>query len=162
MRHFEWNKLSFISAQYICMNISNIRTRIGNHRCKLHLIRFIRCFFDYLNASYLNPYILLAYNVLFLRHTTSKPQAQCPKILAMESTILSNNVCRKNFSDVVELLLYDSDISDSADSSDDDDLFDVILYDMAFIPRLNLQDISEDDCEDMFRYVASMFIELFK
>ena len=71
---------------------------------------------------------------------------------------------RKNFRDVMELLRYDFNSSSSDGSSDDDDL-DLILYDIAFTPkrklgsRLNLQDITEDDCEKMFRYKSPMFIE---
>ena len=64
----------------------------------------------------------------------------------------------------MELLVYES-----SSDSDEDDLPDVILYEMAFIrkrvlgPRLNLQDVSEDDCEKMFRYTtfASIFIEVY-
>ena len=57
----------------------------------------------------------------------------------------------------MELLVYDS-------SSDEEDLFDVILYEIAFTrkpmlgPRLNLQDVSEDDCEKMFRYTTLRYI----
>lgn len=58
----------------------------------------------------------------------------------------------------MELFLYESDSSNSDDSSDEDDIFDIILHEMAFTPkrnlgpRLNLQDISEDNCEKMFRF----------
>ena len=63
----------------------------------------------------------------------------------------------------MELLVYDSE-----SSSDEDDLFDVILYEMAFTrkpllgPRLNLQDLSEDDCEKMFRYAHNMCFDMTK
>jgi len=65
-------------------------------------------------------------------------------------------IYRRNFNDIVELLTYDYLDSSSSDSSDDD--LCELLLETAFAPKqklgphLNLQDISDDNCENMFRY----------
>ncbi|XP_031554794.1 uncharacterized protein LOC116291725 [Actinia tenebrosa] len=63
---------------------------------------------------------------------------------------------RRNFDDVITVLLFD-DSSDNS-SSDDDDL-DLLLVEFLFppqtnkdVPRLNFQDITDADCETMFRF----------
>ncbi|KAK3734504.1 hypothetical protein QZH41_010192 [Actinostola sp. cb2023] len=65
-------------------------------------------------------------------------------------------IYRRNFNDIVELLTYDYLDSSSSDSSDDD--LCELLLETAFAPKqklgphLNLQDISDDNCENMFRF----------
>ena len=55
-----------------------------------------------------------------------------------------------------EITLYDFESSSSSSDDSDDDI-DVLFLDMAFAPkrelgkRLNLEDIWEEDCEQMFR-----------
>ena len=60
-------------------------------------------------------------------------------------------------------MLYD-DSSENSSSSDEDDL-DNLLVDLMFPPtfcpnysRLNLEDISDVQCESMFRYKTFVFI----
>ena len=65
-------------------------------------------------------------------------------------------VCRYNFDQVLEVMLYDDSSSDQFSSSEEDEL-DILLMDLAFAPkrilgsRITLQDIPEEDCECMFR-----------
>ena len=68
-RHLEWNRLLFTSTQYLCVIISSDWTRIRNHRCKLDKIRCLRYLCHCLNASYLNPIVLYAWNVFLLWKT---------------------------------------------------------------------------------------------
>lgn len=56
-------------------------------------------------------------------------------------------------------MLYDDSRSDSGSDSDSDDDLDLLLLETMFplltklgVPRLNLEDLSEMQCEQMFRY----------
>ena len=62
---------------------------------------------------------------------------------------------RRNLEDLLDVLQYDLLDSSSSDSSDDD--IDFLVLEMAFAPKrdlgnhLHLDDISEEECEPMFR-----------
>lgn len=63
---------------------------------------------------------------------------------------------RKNFDDIVDVMLW-QDSSDDSSSSEDD--LDELLLEFMFpqqndvnYPRINLQDIPDVQCETMFRY----------
>lgn len=63
---------------------------------------------------------------------------------------------RKNFDDIVDVMLW-QDSSDDSSSSEDD--LDELLLEFMFpqqnnvnYPRINLQDIPDVQCEAMFRY----------
>ena len=63
---------------------------------------------------------------------------------------------RRNFDDIVDVMLW-QDSSDDSSSSEDD--LDELLLEFMFpqqndgnYPRINLQDISDVQCEAMFRY----------
>ncbi len=64
---------------------------------------------------------------------------------------------RKNFDDIVDVMLW-QDSSDDDSSSSEDDLDELLLEFMfppqndANYPRINLQDIPDVQCEAMFRY----------
>jgi hypothetical protein len=109
--------------------------------------------------SRVNQYGCCKEEVRFAYFVASTANKICPE--KPKSIIFQINFYRKNFGDIVEFLLYDSDSSDDEDDLFDD--YDLILYEMAFTqkpmlgPRLNLQDVSEDDCEKMFRYTLYMF-----
>lgn len=71
----------------------------------------------------------------------------------MALKIVSN---RKNFDDIVDVMLW-QDSSDDSSSSEDD--LDELLLEFMFpqqndanYPRINLQDIPDVQCEAMFRY----------
>lgn len=63
---------------------------------------------------------------------------------------------RRNFKDLLDVYLFDDSSTSDSSSSDEDDL-DILLVEMAFAPkvylgrRLNLQDLSDSECEQMFR-----------
>ena len=80
---------------------------------------------------------------------------------------------RKDLVDIVNFVLYDddssSDGSDNEWSSSDDDK-DVLLVDKLFpenpslhvlIPKRNLKDISDEQCEMLFRYVNVIFLYIY-
>ncbi|XP_078364346.1 uncharacterized protein LOC144648756 [Oculina patagonica] len=64
---------------------------------------------------------------------------------------------RRNLNDIMSVMFYDD--SDDSSSSDEDDL-DLLLFGFLFplktggdnVPKLNLEDVSEDQCERMFRF----------
>jgi hypothetical protein len=63
---------------------------------------------------------------------------------------------RREFDDIISVMMYDSS-SDSSSDSDDD--LDLLLVENLFpsdrtkpdTPRLNLEDLTETQCEQMFR-----------
>ena len=63
---------------------------------------------------------------------------------------------RRSFNQILDVVLYGESSSSDSSSSEEDDL-DVLLLEMAFAPKLelglhiNLEDISDIDCEHMFR-----------
>ena len=65
---------------------------------------------------------------------------------------------RRDVEDLLTVMLYDDDNSQSESSSDEDDL-DFLLLSTLFpeskqvMQRLNLADLTESQCETMFRYV---------
>ena len=70
---------------------------------------------------------------------------------------------RHDFNEILEVMVYE----DSSDDSDDDDL-DLLLVDTMFpstvkldFPRLNLIDLSDAQCEAMFRKVLSFCAQPF-
>ncbi|CAB4023789.1 Hypothetical predicted protein, partial [Paramuricea clavata] len=64
---------------------------------------------------------------------------------------------RRNFDQILNYMMYTSDSDDSSSSDSDDDI-DLLFFETCFATtrelgtRINLQDISEDDCEKMFRF----------
>ncbi|CAB4028435.1 Hypothetical predicted protein [Paramuricea clavata] len=64
---------------------------------------------------------------------------------------------RRNCDQILNYMMYTSD-SDDSSSSDSDDDNDLLFFETCFATtrelgtRINLQDISEDDCEKMFRF----------
>ena len=86
----------------------------------------------------------------------------------MENKVLALKIVstRKNFDDIVDVMLWqDSSESSSDDStSSEDDLDDLLLEFMfpqqndANYLRINLQDIPDVQCEAMFRYKFFAFI----
>lgn len=62
---------------------------------------------------------------------------------------------RRDFKEILEALIYDYS-SDSSSSSDEDDI-DFLLCELAFRPkrklgpRLNIADLSDMECEQLFR-----------
>lgn len=76
----------------------------------------------------------------------------------MENKVLALKIVstRKNFDDIVDVMLW-QDSSDDSSSSEDD--LDELLLEFMFpqqndanYPRINLQDIPDVQCEAMFRY----------
>lgn len=76
----------------------------------------------------------------------------------MENKVLALKIVstRKNFDDIVDVMLW-QDSSDDSSSSEDD--LDELLLEFMFpqqnnvnYPRSNLQDIPDVQCEAMFRY----------
>ncbi|XP_078378302.1 uncharacterized protein LOC144661419 isoform X3 [Oculina patagonica] len=69
----------------------------------------------------------------------------------------------RNLNDIMTVMFYDD--SDDSSSSDEDDL-DLLLFDFLFplktggdnVPKLNLKDVSEDQCERMFRLLMTFTI----
>ena len=75
--------------------------------------------------------------------------------------------------DIVNFMLYDDD--SSSDESDDewstsDDDKDLLLVDKLFpeipslhvlIPKKSLEDISDEQCEMLFRYVNVIFLQIY-
>ena len=68
---------------------------------------------------------------------------------------------RHDFNEILEVMVYEDGSDDSSSSSDGDDL-DLLLVDTMFpstvtldFPRLNLIDLSDAQCEAMFRKVLS-------
>ena len=63
---------------------------------------------------------------------------------------------RKNFDDIVDVMLWQDSSDDSSSSEDDlDDLLLEFMFPLqndASYPRINLQDIPDVQCEAMFRY----------
>jgi len=63
---------------------------------------------------------------------------------------------RKNFNDIVDVILWQDSSDDSSSSEDDlDDLLLEFMFpqkDDAKYPRINLQDTPDVQCEAMFRY----------
>ena len=64
---------------------------------------------------------------------------------------------RRNLNDIVQVMLYDE--SDSSSGSDSEDDLEVLMLEYIFPltsknyhPCVNLQDISDTQCEVMFRY----------
>ena len=63
---------------------------------------------------------------------------------------------RCNFRDLLDVYQFDYSSTSDSSSSDEDDL-DILLVEMAFAHkvylgrRLNLQDLSDSECEQMFR-----------
>ena len=77
---------------------------------------------------------------------------------ALENKILALKIVssRKNFDDIVDMMLW-QDSSDESSSSEDE--LDDLLLEFMFppqndtsYPRINLQDIPDVQCEAMFRY----------
>lgn len=68
----------------------------------------------------------------------------------------SNPMHRCNFRDLLDVCQFDYSSTSDSSSSDEDDL-DILLVEMAFAPKvylgrcLNLQDLSDSECEQMFR-----------
>ena len=64
--------------------------------------------------------------------------------------------CRRNFEQILDVIVYGETSSSDSSSSDEDDI-DVLLFEMTFAPklklglRIHLEDINESDCENMFR-----------
>ena len=80
---------------------------------------------------------------------------------------------RKDLDDIVNFVLYNDDSSsdepDNEWSSSDDDK-DLLLVDKLFpenpslhvlIPKRNLEDISDEQCEMLFRYVNVIFLYIY-
>ena len=65
-------------------------------------------------------------------------------------------MCRRNFEAVLEAMAFNDSSSDSFSSSEEDDM-DFLFYELAFRPkrllgtRLNLLDLSDLECEQLFR-----------
>ena len=64
---------------------------------------------------------------------------------------------RQDFNDIMTVMLCDDNSSTSNSSSDDD--LDLLLLENMFppsiklnVPRLNIEDLSDIQCEEMFRY----------
>ena len=63
---------------------------------------------------------------------------------------------RRNFSEVLDGILYDDSSTDDSSTSDEADL-DILLVEMAFAPKVNLgrcislEDITDIGCEQMLR-----------
>ena len=63
---------------------------------------------------------------------------------------------RRNFKELLDVMLYDDSSTHDSSSSDEDEL-DILLVEMAFAPklnlgtRINLEDITDIGCEQMFR-----------
>jgi hypothetical protein len=60
-------------------------------------------------------------------------------------------------------MVYEDSSDQSSDDESQDDDFDILVLDSIFppktdtkIPRLNLEDVSEERCERMFRYYFPM------
>lgn len=79
------------------------------------------------------------------------------KFCALENKVLALKIVstRKNFDDIVDVMLW-QDSSDDSSSSEDD--LDELLLEFMFpqqndvnYPRINLQDIPDVQCEAMFR-----------
>ena len=68
----------------------------------------------------------------------------------------SNPMHRRNFRDLLDVYQFDYSSTSDSSSSDEDDL-DILLVEIAFAPkvylgrRLNLQDLGDSECEQMFR-----------
>ena len=69
--------------------------------------------------------------------------------------------CRRQLNEIVELIIHESmasDLSDS-DSSEDEEMIAAIMLELALAPkvalgpRLNLDDLSPLECEQLFRSV---------
>ena len=69
--------------------------------------------------------------------------------------------CRRQLNEIVELIIQESmasDLSDS-DSSEDEEMIAAIMLELALAPkvalgpRLNLDDLSQLECEQLFRSV---------
>ncbi|XP_078378301.1 uncharacterized protein LOC144661419 isoform X2 [Oculina patagonica] len=81
--------------------------------------------------------------------------------MQLSATFLACN--RRNLNDIMTVMFYDD--SDDSSSSDEDDL-DLLLFDFLFplktggdnVPKLNLKDVSEDQCERMFRLLMTFTI----
>ena len=80
------------------------------------------------------------------------------RFYALENKVLALKIVstRKNFDDIVDVMLW-RDSSD--DSSSNEDVLDELLLEFKFpqqndanYPRINLQDIPDVQCEAMFRY----------
>ena len=80
------------------------------------------------------------------------------RFYALENKVLALKIVstRKNFDDIVDVMLWQDSSDDS--SSSEDDLDELLLEFMfpqqndASYPRINLQDIPDVHCEAMFRY----------
>ena len=65
-------------------------------------------------------------------------------------------IYRRNLSELLDVILYDDSSTDDSSSSDEDDL-DILLVELAFVPkvnlgrRMNLENITDSECEQMFR-----------
>ena len=63
---------------------------------------------------------------------------------------------REGFEQILDIIVYGESSSSDSSSSDEDDM-EILLLEMAFAPklqlppRIHLEDISEIDCENMFR-----------
>ena len=76
---------------------------------------------------------------------------------------------RHDFNEILTAMLYEDRSSDSSSSDDDDDDLDLLLVDTIFpstvkldFPRLNLVDLSDLQCEAMFRHVLGFCEKLFR
>ncbi len=63
---------------------------------------------------------------------------------------------RRNFNEILDVMLYDDSSTDDSSSSDEDDV-GTLLVEMAFAPKvtlgrhMNLADLTDSECEQMFR-----------
>lgn len=77
-------------------------------------------------------------------------------VISHELWIQWSSLSRHDFDQLLDVLLYGESSSDTSSSSEDDDM-DALLMEMAFASkvilgkRINLEDISERDCEQLFR-----------
>jgi hypothetical protein len=66
--------------------------------------------------------------------------------------------------DLLDVALCDVDTSSSSEDSSDEDDYEFLFLEMLFSPKqqlekhLHLDDISEDDCETMFRLENLFFV----
>ena len=72
---------------------------------------------------------------------------------------LADDACRRDFRAILNLMQYEDSSSDNSGSDEDDR--DLLLLELVFAPkilpgpRLNLLDLSNLQCEQLFRYVAA-------
>ena len=71
----------------------------------------------------------------------------------------------RNDLEMVMMLLYDHDSSSDSSSSEEDDLEDLVLFLLEkpkgiFGPRLNIEDLTNLECEQLFRSVLSLLVQI--